>query len=561
MTRSALCTILLSLALLAQPWLAPADAGYSSGKSSVSHSSVSHSSSSHTSSASHSSSISHSSSGYSSGKGTSYSSGKSSSFASGKGTSYTTPSRPASSGTFGSSAATAQRQEEIRRGTGAGSISITPSRTSAAPRTVYRTPDPRQRQMSFLRSRLNAESFASRDLRAQSFYGPYIGGPAPTYAYHDGYSPWFWLWLLDRRPQVQAAWLYNHRSTMDQARYDSLANENATLRDRIAALESQGVPRDPTYVPDELPEADLMYSDSFAAAATQPSAEADIPVESSSPPPSAPMTSDDQTMVRPMPVAFSRHVQTGWPPLFSGFFYLLAIAGIVAAVGWAVRRRPSLTTSGWSGGQPPPLPRPAQSPPPMPASSPAIDNPLNLQIGQTFALALSDYAGWQFNLEQILEYAVPVGAATFRYTAYWAVARPPGSDRVPIQLRVERQPGGRLAILALRLHDQFDYSKEFYDIVATDGTGRFQITDDATGQVTAEYFRPEGVLSSYTATVSALNHPAEPTLPRTLQYWDYSRTLDTPQGQTAEYLIVELEESGRFRILLGPQIDASLVRA
>src|SRR5438105_4438889 len=79
----------------------------------------------------------------------------------------------------------------------------------------------------------------------------------PAVVYHDGYSPWFWLWLLDRGTRDQAAWVYHHRYSMDAARYDSMLAQNAALREQVRQLESQDVPRDPGYVPPGLPAADL----------------------------------------------------------------------------------------------------------------------------------------------------------------------------------------------------------------------------------------------------------------------------------------------------------------
>jgi hypothetical protein len=76
--------------------------------------------------------------------------------------------------------------------------------------------------------------------------------------------------------------------------------------------------------------------------------------------------------------------------------------------------------------------------------------------------------------------------------------------------------------------------------------------------VLAEYWRPAGVLSAYKATVTRRGVGGR-TSTRQVQYWDYSRQTNAPRGTIVEYLIVEMEQSsGRFRILVGPQVDAGV---
>src|ERR1051326_551113 len=193
--------------------------------------------------------------------------------------------------------------------------------------------------------------------------------------------------------------------------------------------------------------------------------------------------------------------------------------------------------------------RQSETPPPIPAKA---DDPLRLKLGQSFSVDVPEYQDTLFTVQRILHYTTWADGRSFNYTAYCC-------DDPDLQLRVERLEDGGLAVLALRIHDQFNYNQDFYNVVETDRTGLFQITDDNTGEVTAEYRRPQGLLSFYTASVSEQS-PSNPSPgTRRLKYWDYSRPLDTPDGDVSEFVIVEMEESGFFRILLGPQIDTKSI--
>jgi hypothetical protein len=161
---------------------------------------------------------------------------------------------------------------------------------------------------------------------------------------------------------------------------------------------------------------------------------------------------------------------------------------------------------------------------------------------------MPDYAGDTFAVEKIQHYTTAADGQLFHYTAYDATT----PDGRRLQLRVD-QAAGQVALLALHLHDEMEYSRELYDIVETDRTGIFQITNDDTGEVTAEYNRPDGVLSAFQAVVATETGDTAAPATRKLQYWDYSRQMENG----AEFLIVEMESTGHFRIVLGPEIAVS----
>jgi hypothetical protein len=101
----------------------------------------------------------------------------------------------------------------------------------------------------------------TRPRRIYDVYSPY--SYRPWVVYNDPYSSLFWWWLLDRSIDDQAWWAYHHRYDMDPARYQALLNSNQQLEARVAQLEGQQTPRDPTYTPTGLDGRDLMYSDQY----------------------------------------------------------------------------------------------------------------------------------------------------------------------------------------------------------------------------------------------------------------------------------------------------------
>ena len=73
-------------------------------------------------------------------------------------------------------------------------------------------------------------------------------------------------WSLERR----AMWMYHNRHTIDSHLY-AQQMQNAQLQARVAALEGQGVQRNPNYVDSEYKDnPDLMYSNEYVSAAYNP---------------------------------------------------------------------------------------------------------------------------------------------------------------------------------------------------------------------------------------------------------------------------------------------------
>jgi hypothetical protein len=208
---------------------------------------------------------------------------------------------------------------------------------------------------------------------------------------------------------------------------------------------------------------------------------------------------------------------------------------------------------------------------PQSARSAGFFNPLGLKPGFYFSLDLSDYDGLQFRIEEIRDYTVKLAGETFQFTAYCGISHEPGKEPVRVQVRVENRPkigpesGDLLNAVALHTVDEFGFKQDFYQVV-TDDTGKFQVTDDATGAVKAEYHRPTEVTTSIPATVASLRDAegagkADPSQAKISQveYWDYQRDLE---GGGTEFLFVELDKKdGWFRILVGPEIDISKVKA
>lgn len=68
---------------------------------------------------------------------------------------------------------------------------------------------------------------------------------------------------------VMSMWCYHHQMSMDQARLSAMYAQNAGLQARVAALEAQRIPRDPTYAPPNV-DPDLSYNDGYVNAAYNP---------------------------------------------------------------------------------------------------------------------------------------------------------------------------------------------------------------------------------------------------------------------------------------------------
>jgi len=171
------------------------------------------------------------------------------------GRSFSTPRPPASSPSrstfkpsggfathYDSSAAAAGRAESSRSLYERANHAFSGGRTSNTERVGPVTP----------------ETLQTRPAREESIFRSYR--TQPVVVYHDSFSPFFWLWLLDRSQRDRDLWVYNHRDEMDQQRYNDLVRKDADLENRLHNLEQQGVPRDPSYTPQGVDQ-DLMYDD------------------------------------------------------------------------------------------------------------------------------------------------------------------------------------------------------------------------------------------------------------------------------------------------------------
>lgn len=170
------------------------------------------------------------------------------------------PAAPA----FNALGADAARREESRRN----------YEKAAAPAPTYKTPKgearplpPKDPEVEYLRGRLDGERWASRPRRYDDFYRPYQARPAVVYG--DPYAPMWTYFLLDKGTDVAALWLFHHSTSVDAARRDAMYAQNAELRARVAALERQGVKRDPTWQPAGV-DPDLAYNDGFVTAGYNP---------------------------------------------------------------------------------------------------------------------------------------------------------------------------------------------------------------------------------------------------------------------------------------------------
>ena len=256
--------------------------GSSRSSSGASHSSSSGSSKSSASSSSRSSGSPKSNKSFTSSSGKSYGSGSSWSDENRRGynssKSYTAPNgasasprsskeaAPSSAFTFDTAAARARKEEGSRQEFSRFKEANAPANNSTAPNQPapsYRvTPPPLTPSASGQYRRPDyipdAPTIWSRPARSYTIFAPYVS--RPVVVYRDPYNSFFWWWLLDRSLDDRAYWAYHHRYDMDPARYQALVADNRQLEQRVAELEAQQVPRDPSYTPPGV-DRDLMYSD------------------------------------------------------------------------------------------------------------------------------------------------------------------------------------------------------------------------------------------------------------------------------------------------------------
>jgi hypothetical protein len=215
---------------------------------------------------------------------------------------------------FDSKAGQAQAKEESRKKFVAGT---TPATTYTDPKGKVHTVDPKDQKIEQLRRELNNEKWVNRDLREREFYRTYWS--RPVVVYHDPYSTFFWYWLLDRSIEQQAYWAYHHRYSMDAVRYNDLLARNAELAARVRAMEAQNLPRNPTYQPTGMTDADLMYNKEYVGAAYNPT-----------------------TVDVPPPVVVTHHPTSGSPSGGDGgavltvMLYIFLGLAIVALIVWLV---------------------------------------------------------------------------------------------------------------------------------------------------------------------------------------------------------------------------------
>lgn len=101
--------------------------------------------------------------------------------------------------------------------------------------------------------------------KQETFYRKYYYDTTPRtveirnhHYQHDNYSPFFWMWLMERSADERAAFAYNHRNDMDKERYADLLKKDAALEQKVKELEAKNVKPDPNYKPQGI-DNDLMY--------------------------------------------------------------------------------------------------------------------------------------------------------------------------------------------------------------------------------------------------------------------------------------------------------------
>lgn len=143
-----------------------------------------------------------------------------------------------------------------------------------APKETYKTPagkevkiDPKDKQIGDLRSRLDEQRWVNRSQRQDSFYGGYSA--RPVVIYNDPFHPMWNYYLASQTMDVMSLWMFHHSMQMDASRREAMYSQNAELRVRVAALERQGMQRDPSYAPTGV-DPDLMYQDDYVNAVYNP---------------------------------------------------------------------------------------------------------------------------------------------------------------------------------------------------------------------------------------------------------------------------------------------------
>lgn len=198
-------------------------------------------------------------------------------------------------------------------------------------------------------------------------------------------------------------------------------------------------------------------------------------------------------------------------------------------------------------------------------------NPLKARVGVSMTIDTVELRELNFFLQEIREYRRRIGPQEYTFVDYSLLARPLGGDDVAVRLRLnpiadtQRSGGREYHVLMLRLDDEFEYTKDFENLL-NDPSGLFQVRENDV--VTEEFERMHGLKSPYRATVSYLrdinqNHHIErDEIDRLeLKYWDFSRQIKDEADQPLdEYLFVEMDgTTGWIQIWRGSELNPQKV--
>ena len=191
-------------------------------------------------------------------------------------------------------------------------------------------------------------------------------------------------------------------------------------------------------------------------------------------------------------------------------------------------------------------------------------NPLDHKIGSFVAVNKTEFAGFDFYVREIRENTRRIGHQDFQFVDYVLVGVNTKSfdkvEEVTLRLRVMPNAVGSRDALLLQLYDDLAYAQGLHDVVR-DTTGKFEVTDDESGQVDL-YFRVNDVLDPYETAVLVVKATADDGKAISgqveharLEYWDYWRDVDNGASKTfKQFLFVEMNlDTGWFQIWSGEE--------
>lgn len=189
---------------------------------------------------------------------------QSKSYSSTSSTNVSSTSTKPKSGTFDGNAAAAQKRVESKQLFTKGSEPKTSYVTAQGKEVKIDTSSPSVQKIR----NMEITNYTTREVRVNHVFHDYYS--RPPVVYNDHYNSFFWFWLLDRSLDERAAWAYNHRKEMDDARYRELLAKDAKLEAKIQELERQnhGV-RDSSYTPKGI-DTDLQYTDDYVDSVINP---------------------------------------------------------------------------------------------------------------------------------------------------------------------------------------------------------------------------------------------------------------------------------------------------